>query len=92
MLGHKDLREQGITYIILIYLLTTCTTTKDVDLVWEDFGNFYIFTYFIHLLKMPQPISKLIAFFGFLGCVLDKKNINSIGPKHTPPILGGWDQ
>jgi hypothetical protein len=34
------------------FLPTTYTTTKDVDLVWEDFIDFYILMYFsIYLLE-----------------------------------------
>jgi len=29
------------------FLPTTCTSTKDVDLMWEDFVDFYIFIYSI---------------------------------------------
>jgi len=54
--------------------LTTCTTTKDVDLVWEDFANFYTFTYFsIHLLEHASTQFLDLQHFLDLGCVHERK-------------------
>jgi hypothetical protein len=66
---------------------------KNVDLVWEDFANFYIFMYFIHLLKHAlAQFPNLLHFLDSWLVYWKKKGIHLIGPKHTPPILGGWDQ
>jgi hypothetical protein len=51
-----------------IFLLTTCTTTKDVDLVWENFANLYISMYFsIHMLE--HALAQFPNLLHFLGCV-----------------------
>jgi hypothetical protein len=47
-------KNKGSTWLhkLFLFFLRTCTTTEDVDLVWEDFANLYSFTYFsIHLLE-----------------------------------------
>jgi len=54
--------------------LITCTTIKDVDFVWEDFANFYTFTYSsIHLLEHASTEFLNLHHFFYLGCVHERE-------------------
>jgi hypothetical protein len=50
------------------FLPITCTSTKDVDLVWEDFSNFYTLIYFtITLLGHAIADFQIYYIFWILG-------------------------
>jgi hypothetical protein len=72
------------------FVPTTCTTTKDVDLDWDDFAKFYKLLYFT--ITIHEHV--IIKFLDLLHLqdswvvYKEEKNIPLVGPKHTPPSCG----
>jgi hypothetical protein len=80
-------RDQ-LSHINRSYIIfpTTCTTTKDVDLDWDDFAKFYKLLYFtiaIHehvIIKFPNLLYLLNSWVVYK----EEKCIPLMGPKCTP--------
>ncbi len=67
-----------------IFLPTTCTSTQDIDLVWDGFSKFQNLIYFnVALLK--HPITRFLDLLHFLDSWVvyrKKKGIPLVGPEH----------
>jgi hypothetical protein len=69
------------------FLPIACTTTKDVDLDWDDFVEFYKLLYSI-LEISKHVITKFPNLLHFLDSWVvyrEEKGIPLVGPKCTPP-------
>lgn len=84
----KRVKDQ-LGYIIHSYRFhpTTCTTIEYVDLVWEEFANFYTLMYsFIHLFGHAlTQFPDLLHFLDSQVVYKKTKGIPLIGPKLTSP-------
>ncbi len=70
-----------------IFLSITYTTTKDVDIDWNDFAKFYKLLYFtitIHEHVLAK-FSNLLHFLDSWVVNREEKGIPLVGLKHTPP-------
>jgi hypothetical protein len=70
-----------------IFLMITCTSTQDVDLVWDDFLEFYNLIYYSVAL-LEHAIARFPNLLHFLDSwvVYEKeKGIPLVGPKRIPP-------
>jgi hypothetical protein len=69
------------------FLSTTCNTTKDVDLGWNDFEKNYKLLYFT--ITIHEHV--IVKFLDLLHCLdywvvyKEEKGIHLVRPKRTPP-------
>jgi hypothetical protein len=88
LLDQRDSREEKINWFILIAcidLFPTYTSTKYVDLVWENFANFYSLIYFtITLFKHAiYTFPNLLHFLD--SWHVKEKGIQLVGLERTLP-------
>jgi hypothetical protein len=69
------------------FLPTTYKSIEDVDLLWEDFVNFYIFIYYIITLleHVINTFPNLLHFLDSRDVYKKEKGIPLVGQEHTPP-------
>ncbi len=72
---------------------TTCTLTKDVDLVWEEFAYFYIFIYSIIILleHAIDTFPNLLHISDYQDVYRKKNTYHQLGQNGHCQVYGGWD-